>query len=657
MATPQYTLRATDKYLIARIDLLGATPFKEAVPIARPGQRAGYRISTAPFADAEKAVAWARSNHLTVEPAVEAWARGAWKRELVNMRASKALSPAHPVSVDHLKSTLMGHQEGFVEVAANAVIDDPHHPGKGRRGIIDADEPGLGKTISALAALRTSEWHARRAVIVCPSSLTENWVEEMGLHFDEGAFTPHIATTMSPSLDDIPSRVDTIVIGWAILDAWADTLIEWGPDALVIDEGHYAKGGKESFKTQYNPATGKREVVTRKGRDGKEHKVKVSGTARATAVIKIGEAISPGGLTVALTGTPIINRPQELIALLEMTGLLHLFGGKDGFQNRFCDPKPKRTGRGTTMDYSGASNLSELAQRLAASGHYIRRTKEHLVESGVMSLKLVDGADFYDYTAKRLPWRLTLPPEEFAEYKRVEAEVAEEYAEMARRFAVELHVGPGSVTVTHKVAAAANRGLTKITVLRKAVGLAKVPSVIEWVRQKNAEGERVVIAAHHKEVVDAYTAEFGGLKIQGGMTAAAIEDAKARFNGAPIDQAPAIVVSVDAGKTGHTLCKQAMNGVGPECCWMIFAEQVWTPGDELQMHDRIWRIGQTRPVHIVNVLAEDTIDAIIYGVRAKKQRVYDAAVNAIDAEEFKDANRSGAGIIATSLARRQMGLA
>lgn len=659
--TSQYVLRAPQELglLVARTDMRGVSSFTEAVPIARPGISNGHRIATAPYSDAAAAISWAHANGLSVDPVVEQWAQRAWRRELASMRASKALEAAGSVKVDGLVSTLMGHQEAFVEAAGQAVIDGPEHPGRGRRGIIDADEPGLGKTISALAALRTSDWHARRAIVICPTSLTRTWVEEMGRHFKPGVFTAHIATTTSPSLDTIPSRVDTIVIGWHILHAWRDTLISWGPDALVIDEGHYGKGGKISYQRHVDPETGDLVYDTRlNARTGKAERIKIGGSARADAVIRIGQAISPGGLSVALTGTPIINRPDELVALLDMVGVLHLFGGKAGFQYRFCDPQPKSIGNGrVTTDFSGASNLLELSQRLASSGHYIRRTKEHLVTSGTMSHKLVDGADFYDHLAPRAPWMLTLGPEQLEEYKEVEKEVADEYASMARRWARELQVGPGTVRVTHKVATAAYKNLTKITALRKAVGLAKVPTIIDWVHQKNQEGERVVVAAHHREVVEAYADALGGLKIQGGMSTQDIEDVKQRFNTAPLDQAPAIVVSIDAGKTGHTLCKQAMNGAGPECAWMIFAEQVWTPGDELQMHDRIWRIGQTRPVHVVNALARDSIDSLLYNIRAKKRRVYDAAINSINAADLRDANRAGAGIIAVTLAKRNLGAA
>lgn len=640
-----WAVSASTQYLFAREDLTGIPPLKREAPIGRPTARNGHRVLRLPLADAPAAVAWADRHHLSVQPQVRAWAQGLWLRQATASALSRAWAPTSPVSVDGLTSTLMGHQEAFVQAASTAWIDDPAHPGAGRRGIINADEPGLGKTIMALACLRTSNWHARRTVVVCPSSLAANWVAEMSTHFTPDTFTPHIAQSLTPSLQDVSPDVDVIVVGWAILDAWAATLTKWGPDALVIDEGHYGKGGRITTRTVTDPITGNR------------RKVKTGGTARADAAIRLSKKVTPGGLTIALTGTPIVNRPAELVALLEMTGTLHLLGGRDGFQWRFCDPTTKYIGSGrTTIDFSGASHLLELSQRLTTSGHYVRRTKEHLVDEGTMSLKIVDGASFYDHKATRLPWTITLPDDELAQYKEVEDAYAEEMAGMARRLASQMRVGPGSVKVTRRIMNEANKHLARTTTLRKAAGLAKVSTIVEWVKRKNAEGERVVVAAHHREVVDAYADALGGLKIQGSMSAADVEDVKRRFNTLPLEQAPAIVVSVDAGKTGHTLCKQALSGVGPECAWMVFAEQVWTPGDELQMHDRIWRIGQTRPVHIVNALADHTIDRIIYKVRARKMRVYDAAINNISADDMKDASRNGAGIIAATLAANRLGL-
>lgn len=75
--------------------------------------------------------------------------------------------------------------------------------------------------------------------------------------------------------------------------------------------------------------------------------------------------------------------------------------------------------------------------------------------------------------------------------------------------------------------------------------------------------------------------------------------------------------------------QQTLHGVGKACALMMLAEQMWTPGDEAQVQDRIWRIGQDREVTITNALLAGTIDEQIYDQRAKKKRTIDAAIDAI----------------------------
>lgn len=335
-------------------------------------------------------------------------------------------------------------------------------------------------------------------------------------------------------------------------------------------------------------------------------------------------------MVLALTGTPIVNRPLELLPLLDALGVLHLFGGATAFKNRWCGPKKISIGAGrTTTQYTGASNLLELNNRLVLSGHYIRRTKEHLVDKGVMQRKIVDGAYAYDRTATPMPWRIHMKPAEAAEYREAEGETKTFLQDRAKEIAHELGASWTSDRVRRKMAGESNKHLAKITELRQVAGLLKVPYILGVVDAAIDRGEKVVIAAHHKDVVSAYSDHYTGLRIRGEMGVKAIEEAKRLFNETPVDEHPVLVLSIEAGKTGHTLCKQTLHGVGKACALMMLAEQMWTPGDEAQVQDRIWRIGQDREVTITNALLAGTIDEQIYDQRAKKKRTIDAAIDAI----------------------------
>src|SRR5699024_8553768 len=110
------------------------------------------------------------------------------------------------------------------------------------------------------------------------------------------------------------------------------------------------------------------------------------------------------GLILALTGTPIINRPLELLALLQVAGLMDMFGGSAAFQNRYCGPTTKLVKGRETKSFNGATNLAELNSRLTASGHFLRRRKRTLIDKGELMPKIVDGTDYYDHSARRQPW-------------------------------------------------------------------------------------------------------------------------------------------------------------------------------------------------------------------------------------------------------------
>jgi SNF2 family DNA or RNA helicase len=351
----------------------------------------------------------------------------------------------------------------------------------------------------------------------------------------------------------------------------------------------------------------------------------------------------------------MVNRPLELLALIELLGIENVFGGSVSYKNHFCDPKEVRVshGRGfngTKIEYKGATNLRELNTRLRTSGFYMRRTKESWIEAGSLKKKYVDGAYFYDKTAKRRPKILRLSADAMAEYneaKHRQTEFFSAYAQELMRGNARIQYG--SQAMNRKIAAKGSSELNRIGELRQLAAKAKIPSVLARARGLIAEGEKVVIAAHHKDVVDAYAEALGGLKIQGGMSPKKIEEQKLLFNSRPIEEYPAIILSAEACKAGHTLCLQEQLGAGPACRHMIFAEQIWVPGDEEQIQDRIWRFGQPREVFIENALLEGTFDMDIYYIRENKRQNINVAIDAAEETSTGDPEKSGAGHLALKL--------
>jgi len=591
------------------------------VPTAFERVEHGRHYWTVPTMDAQAVLTWAESLALRIDNEVRAEAATRWTAELDAFMLSRSTEMDAPPVITGLVTPLMKQQEVAVSVIERF------------RTVLVADEPGLGKTLEALAAARIEGRESERAVVICPSSLTANWLSETISHFEFGSFTGYIAEGNTPS--PIQPNIDIVIVGWAVVGQWAETLAAWKPDAVIIDEGHYGKSGVQRKKTTTKTA----QIAPNVFGVVEETKL-VGGTARATGAGIVAKAVThrkaKDGMVVVLTGTPIVNAPVEMLALLEMMGVENLFGGPVMFKERYCGPTDTfiGAGRGPKRDgyqrvYDGASNLSELNTRLRASGHYLRRTKEYMVKDGTMPPKFVDGVEYYDLEATREPWIITPHTGAMEEYRRVERETRAYFADATREIAQRLRDRPDSAKVATALRKDGAKHLKRIAALRVAAARVKLPTIVSRVHELVAAGERVVIAAHHRDVVDLYADQFSGIRIQGGMTRSEVERDKQLFNAGAIEAHPVIVVSIEAGKTGHTLCKQAIEGVGPACANMILAEQIWVDGDEIQMQDRIWRIGQDRPVHITNALLADSIDIPIYYRRQKKRLI---ALSAIDAE-------------------------
>lgn len=585
---------------------------------------------------ASDVVRWGKKHKKRISGELIEYVQTQFAREAKNYQLGTALS-ADPFPITGLKSTPIPEQWVPVQVAI------------ANKKFLLADEQGLGKTLESLMVARIQGEESQRLIIVCPDRMAATWVVEMQTHFEEECFNPWIATSQTPK--DIPEEVDAVVIGWAILGYWADKLIDWKPDMVVADEGHYAKAGKVVTKKEEQidfDETGNI-VVT-------EVKKKVGGSQRSNAIISLFGSLDNDSKAMLLTGTPIPNRPNELLPILQALRIEGFFGGSHLFKMRYCDGKQKYIGAGRGIqgsgyvwDFSGASNLIELNSRLLASGHYVRRTKKHLVEAGRLPKKIVDGVEFYDTSVEPSPTLIQGDAEVMKEYLELEYGLSKELSELAKTYAKQMGCGVNNQKVLKKIAAEGQKQKENLFQLRRLAGMAAIPGVQKIVQRYLDAREKVVLIAHHRDVVDAYEKLFpGAVKIQGAMTSKEIEKNKALFNAEGFDH-PVLVLAIEAGKTGHTLCKQP----DQTCATSIFAEQAWNPGDERQAQDRIWRLGQNREVNVINVIVEDTVNNGIYEKRRAKNRVIDAAVDSIDdssAEEMDD--KAIAGELAVELAKR-----
>jgi SNF2 family DNA or RNA helicase len=506
----------------------------------------------APLTSLDTAIKWATTFRQNVPEEVTVLADK--MRTELNVLLDASRSTDAELHIATLNGELLGYQRAGVAYASHA-----------RRTFI-ADEMGLGKTIQAMATLESLHLLSETedtapcypAVVVCPSSLVLNWKKEYNRFF------PERIVEVIRDRKTIPmfGTYDVVVVGYPNITAWEKQLCNH--NSYVFDESHYCK----------------------------------SPDAQRTKSAKKMTKSNKNAVVLCLTGTPVTNRPAEYAPQLDILGQLDKFGGLWGFYRRYCGAHKDKWGQ---WHLEGHSNLEELNEKLR-SICYIRRTKDQVMSD----LPPVVHA----------PITVEGSPAVMKEYAKAEADIVAYLIERAKQIAKELGLPIGAAAVSARLKAEANEHLVKMSVLRKIAARAKMPVVEEWIKERVDQGRKVVVAAHHRDIVDEITNRFGGLKIQGGMDVNDVEDAKHKFQTLPCDQAPVIVLSIQAAKTGHTLTASQE---------VLFVELPWTPADVDQTYSRCHRLGQLGSVTSTYMMTSGTIDEDIYALIEQKRKIVNVA--------------------------------
>lgn len=407
-----------------------------------------------------------------------------------------------------------------------------------------ADQMGLGKTVEAIASLEYRG--AFPAIIVCPASLKENWKREIN------KWLPHRTVNVLSGKDNI-SNVDVNVVNYDIVGRFVEPIIHLKPMGLVLDESHYVKSSKAK---------------------------------RTEAVRDIAKRVPQSGTVMLLSGTPVTNRPEELVSQLEIMGMIGRFGGKWGFLKRYTGAYHNGFG----WDTKGASNLNELNIKLRQNC-YIRRTKDEVL--------------------KELPEKtrnvIHVEPsgKGYAEYRKAEGDLLSFLAENGYR---------ASDTAEH---------LKRTTILKRLAADAKMEAVIEWIDSFLESCDRkLVVFGHNVSVVDSLASRYGGLRVSGQDSLEDRQKAVDAFQNDP--KARVIVLNLQAGGVGLTLTAAS------DVC---FVQQGWTPGEHDQAEDRCHRIGQKNHVQAWYLIGVNTIDEDIYDLIDAKRVVVDAVTEGDDVEQ------------------------
>jgi SNF2 family DNA or RNA helicase len=344
-----------------------------------------------------------------------------------------------------------------------------------------------------------------------------------------------------------------IIINYDILSRWIGTLKEINPQVLIFDEAHYIKTNKAQ---------------------------------RTKATKELAKGIPH---VIALTGTPIVNRPIESYNIVQVINN-KVFPNWWNFVHRYCGAHHNGFG----WDYTGATNKEELHQKLVESIMIRRKKADVLPEL----------------------------PDKLYSYIPIELDNEREYKKAENAFIQYIAQTRG---MNAAIKAKRAEHLTKIEALKQLAVQGKMKQAIQWIRDfLDTNGNKLVVFAVHKTTVDALMEEFKDMavKIDGSCSAAKRDSAVKEFQNNP--EIKLFVGNIQAAGTGLTLTAASA---------VAFLELPWTPGELSQAADRCHRIGQKNTVNVYYLLAAGSIEEKIAEILDEKKTVLDAVV---DGEEAKD---------------------
>lgn len=413
-----------------------------------------------------------------------------------------------------------------------------------KKRLIIGDEPGLGKTLQSIGIADCA--NAYPCLVICPASLKINWKREFEKFTDKKALVLDNSTrTTWPYLLQMGMFQVAIVnyeslrkyFVWDIKTDGTFRLkdVVFCPEirrfrSVIIDESHRVK----------DPSA--QQTIFAKG-------------------ITTGKPY-----IVLLSGTPVVNRPHDLVSQLSIMERLKEFGGKSKFLSDYGDKD---------------SDLSELSRQLYERC-MIRREKKSVL------------TDLPDKTRVDLYVDIS---------NRDEYEVAENDL---RRY-LEEYTECTDADIRRKMRM---KALVKFMTLRSLSAKGKVKQAVDFINTHLANDKPLVVFCSYHEIVDALKKQFPKAVTITGRDS--------------LVEKQAAVDSFQAGHSKLAICSIKAAGVGltlTASSSVAFVEFPWTYADCCQCEDRCHRIGQKENVTCYYLLGERTIDHKLYQIIYEKKSI------------------------------------
>lgn len=401
-----------------------------------------------------------------------------------------------------------------------------------RKGGINGDSPGLGKTPTSIAYCNERE--AQRILVIVPASVRTQWEERIR----EWSTIPMVKiSTMLKVKDGIHPTAHYQIISYeaARNPAIIRAISKYQWDVLICDECHRMKN-VDALTTRAILGNSRGEY------QHGEHKMK--------AIAHYCKE------HLALTGTLLLNRPSECYNLLRFFAHEAIdFASEEKFKNRYNRQADMKTIQGKRFKLESTSLEQELQNRLRVNVMARHEKKD------VLTLMK--------------PPRYTIV--------RCEEDGAVQSA-LAAEGLLNLSIDEIQTTRDFEI-------LGHIAEARRLMGIALAPQIAEYAKDfLEGSDEKLVIFAWHLQVLDILEdalSRFGTVRIDGRKSAQARQKAVDDF--IMRDNVRVFIGNIQAAGTG-------LDGLQKVCSRCYLAEPDWVPAQNEQAVSRLDRFGQENVV-------------------------------------------------------------
>ncbi len=448
------------------------------------------------------------------------------------------------------------------------------------RGLL-ADDMGLGKTIQGigLAKFYKKDWPV---VVVAPASLLLNWKKEF---------------------------------------------VKWLPKDLTEDDVYVMKNGKMnprgkvticSFNYTIKKADKLAQYLSGRGvvLVDEAHNIKNIEAQRTQAVIKLAHSSKR---YLAMTGTPLLNRPEELFSILHSIDPVEWHSYRN-FMFDYCDAQEVNIKNRRCLLSTGVSNDNVLFKKLRDTLMCRRLKKDVLTQ----------------LPPKR---RYTLSLDANVN----EVNQTQEYLELYREIICyglvnnDYDLEKTKRFVLSERTIDAGKGLFEAYQL---TGRSKIKPLCQWLEDKiGGELNKVIIFGHHAKFLDALQTQIDGInekkkkgdKPIGYMRIDGQTSKEKRFANQEKFQndedCNVAILSINAANSGLTLTAASV---------LIMGELPWTPGVSRQAEDRVHRIGQLNDVDIYYTIADNTLDGALWEMLQNKSMIASNILDNGEGDEMQE---------------------